>query len=306
MPYPSTLTSFSNPVPSDRLNSPSHSSVETAQNTGLTELQTYIGVITGVNASAVGTLLYDIKAPGSDGGGHVQTANRGGTGQTTYAQGDILIAANSSTLSRLVVGSDGQILKANSSVATGINWVDDSTPKVANSASVITIVAAGQTSVINVTLPGSTLGTSNAVQAQVFISNWRPVQGGSVIAAAQYGGQNVASVVLCPVATLMASITGVFSHTVIADAATNAQRHFLKANMSVSSVGGSSDNTQFDGRILLIPSSMMTVVKAQGTGTSSINSTADQTYGMTIQGFAGGDGSPVRIVVGGYTIGKLT
>ena len=306
MPYPSTISSFSNPVPSDRLNSPSHSSVETAQNTGLTELQTYIGVITGVNASAAGTLLYDIKAPGSNGGGHVQVATTGGTGQTTYAQGDILIAANSSTLSKLAVGSDGQILKANSSVATGINWVEDSTPKVANSASVITIVAAGQTSVINVTLPGSTLGTSNTVRSEAFISDWRPVQGGSVIAVAQYGGQNVASVVLCPVATLMASIAGVFSHTMIANEATNAQRHFFRADMAVASVGGSVDNTQFDGRILAVPSSMMTIVKAQGTGTSSINSTANQTYGMTIQGFAGGDGSAVRIVVGGYTIEKLT
>lgn len=118
MAYPSTLTSFTNPLPTDRLNGPSHSSIETAQNTGLTEIQTFVGTL----ASTAGTIIYDVRSPSSDGGGHVQTAIKGGTGQTTFSKGDILVASNSSALSRLAVASDGAVLKTNSSTATGVEW----------------------------------------------------------------------------------------------------------------------------------------------------------------------------------------
>lgn len=122
MPWPSTLTSFTDPNPSNRLNNPSHSSIETAQNTGLEELQAFIGVNTGATASAVGTLLYDVKAPGSNGGGHIQTANKGGTGQTAYTKGDLLVASSSSVLARLAVGSNGNVLKVNSGTTAGLAW----------------------------------------------------------------------------------------------------------------------------------------------------------------------------------------
>jgi len=119
MSYPSTISSFTNPNPTDRLNNPSHSSIESAQNAGLTELQTFIGT---TNSSMLGTLIYDIRSPQSDGGGHVQSANKGGTGQTTYSKGDILIASSSSVLTKLAIGLDTQVLTANSAMATGIYW----------------------------------------------------------------------------------------------------------------------------------------------------------------------------------------
>ncbi len=122
MAWPSVLTTFTDPLASDKLNSPSHSSIETAQNTSLEELQTFIGVNTGATASAIGTLLYDIKAPNSNGGGHVQTANKGGTGQTAYAKGDLLVASSSSVLSKLSVGSTGQVPIADSNASAGIRW----------------------------------------------------------------------------------------------------------------------------------------------------------------------------------------
>lgn len=118
MAWPSVLTSFTNPQPTDRLNNPSHSSVEGAQNTALTELQTFVGT----QSSAVGTLYYDIRSPNSTGGGHVQAANVGGTGQTSYSKGDLLIAQSSSVLSKLSVGTNGNILIADSTQATGVRW----------------------------------------------------------------------------------------------------------------------------------------------------------------------------------------
>lgn len=118
MPYPSTVGSFTNPQASNKLNSPSHSSIETAQNTALTEIQTFVGT----EASTVGTLFYDIRSTNSNGGGHIQTANKGGTGQTAYTKGDLLVATSSSVLAKLGVGSNSQYLMADSNSQAGMQW----------------------------------------------------------------------------------------------------------------------------------------------------------------------------------------
>jgi hypothetical protein len=48
--------------------------------------------------------------------------SNGGTGISSTAKGDILAATGSSTLARLPVGSDGQILSASSGASTGLAW----------------------------------------------------------------------------------------------------------------------------------------------------------------------------------------
>ena len=116
--FPSILSVISDPAATNKLNSPSHSSIETAQNDAVEKLETFIGT----QASAVGTLMYDIRATASDGGGHVQAANKGGTGQTTYAKGDVLIAQSSSVLTKLAIGTNNQVLTADSDQATGVKW----------------------------------------------------------------------------------------------------------------------------------------------------------------------------------------
>lgn len=119
MPYPSTVTTFTNPTPNDKLNSPSHSSIETAQNTGLSEIQTFVGTL----SSAVGTLVYDIRSANSNGGGHVQTAVKGGTGQTSYTKGDLLVGQNTSTLTKFAVGATtGHVLKVDPTTPVGVTW----------------------------------------------------------------------------------------------------------------------------------------------------------------------------------------
>ena len=118
MPYPSTVTSFTNPLPTDKLNSPSHSSIETAQNTGLMEIQTFVGTL----SSAVGTLVYDVRGANSNGGGHVQTANKGGTGQTSFTKGDLLVATSSSVLAKLAIGAANKALVVDATAAAGMSW----------------------------------------------------------------------------------------------------------------------------------------------------------------------------------------
>ena len=46
----------------------------------------------------------------------------GGTGITTYVKGDLIAGSGTNTLAKLTVGTNGYVLKANSSTATGLQW----------------------------------------------------------------------------------------------------------------------------------------------------------------------------------------
>jgi hypothetical protein len=121
MPFPSTLSSFNRPNPTDRLNNPSHSALHNTVSSALGQVEAVIGVDGA--SSVVGTMMYDLRSPASNGGGHVQTANKGGTGQTTYNKGDILVAQSSSVLTKLSISSvEGYALVTDSSQATGVKW----------------------------------------------------------------------------------------------------------------------------------------------------------------------------------------
>lgn len=123
--FPSILNTFNRPTPSDRLDSPSHSALHNTVSSALGQVEAFIGVEGA--SSTIGTLIYDVRSPGSNGGGHVQTANKGGTGQTSYNKGDVLVAQSSSVLTKILVGSDGFVLTADSSQATGIKWASGAT-----------------------------------------------------------------------------------------------------------------------------------------------------------------------------------
>lgn len=124
--YPSIITSFTYPTPTDKLNSPSHSALHNTTSSALGQVQAVIGLST---SSAVGTLFYDVRSPDSNGGGHVQSANKGGTGQTSFTKGDIFVATSSSVIAKLSVGADGQGVIANSSTASGLQYQGVATAK---------------------------------------------------------------------------------------------------------------------------------------------------------------------------------
>lgn len=127
MAYPSTVSNLPDPQASDRLNNPSHSTLHRSENAEIEAIQTFVGTIP---ASAVGTLIYDIRSPDSNGGGHIQSANKGGTGQTSYNKGDLLVGQSNSVLAKLAVGGDGQVLIANSGAANGVSWGSGAIPTV--------------------------------------------------------------------------------------------------------------------------------------------------------------------------------
>ncbi len=319
MSYPSVVTTFTDPVPTEKLNSPSHSSIETAQNEGLEEVQTFVGT----ESSAVGTLMYDIRATASGGGGHVQSANKGGTGQTVYTAtgGDLLLSTSSSVIAKkapagganyllmsdssvagearwssiLTLGSDDQILTRAEATVDGVKWADSpavSSNKivVSGASSVVVASTVGQFSIFSATIPGSTLGTDNAVRAKVFVGNLsQGTAAGSVLLKAQYAGNDIGSTTLY--GTVANSTMGTIEYTLIANAANDAQRTNIYTELDVpkNNISDPSVRAGF---------------YTHTTATSSVLSDSDQTFGMTINYSHSQSGD--ALIHTGYTVEQIT
>lgn len=178
MAFPSTLSSFPRPTATDRLNSPSHSGLHNTVSSALGQVEAVIGV-DGAN-SVLGTIIGDLRSPGSSGGGHVQSANKGGTGQITYAKGDILVAQSTSVLSKLTVApTDGLALITDSTQSVGVRWgVPGSKPtlRVYSTPSTLTWVKPSNLSYIQVVVQGAgAAGGGTDASA----SGWAPGGGSS-------------------------------------------------------------------------------------------------------------------------------
>lgn len=197
MPYPSTLTSFTDPNPSQKLNSPSQSSIVSNLNTAVEEVQNFIGL--DGSSSTAGTLIYNIRSSDSDGGGHVQSANKGGTGQTAYTKGDILVAQSASVLSKLAIGDNGFVLTADSTATTGIKWASVLGSRVNIKTSSVAAAFTGSsitTTLFTSSIIGSTIGESNAIRFSGNLQNFGLRAGGTFTVNVNYGANTVASLVL--------------------------------------------------------------------------------------------------------------
>lgn len=263
--YPSTFSAFNRPNPSDKLNSPSHSDLHNTVSSAVGQLETVVGLTT---SSSLGSLMYDVRSPDSDGGGHIQTAVKGGTGQTTYMKGDILVAQNPSVLTKLAVGTNGQRLVADSGTSIGVRWGTGGGTRVSNSASVITIASiTSETSFLSATVAGSTLGTNGAVRATLYVSGLQtrgdPAQTFTV--RAHYGNASIATLTLGSiVAAGNPSMVGKIEYNLIGNQNVNAQRGILLANLGTRAPIGST-----------------LALMSFGAGTQ--DSGANQTFGITIQ-----------------------
>ena len=110
-------------------------------------------------------------------------------------------------------------------------------------------------------IPASTLGTNNAIRANILFTG--NILNGSIMAFAQYGGGTVASVQFARGANLNGSVSGTIECVVMANQSGTLQRVVLKcsgATVHSSSVFG------------------QTNIAA---GTSSVESGAAQTFGIT-------------------------
>lgn len=276
MAFPSTFSSFNRPSPSDRLNNPSHSALHNTVSSAVGQIEAVIGL----DSSVLGTIIGDLRNPASGGGGHVQTAVLGGTGQTTFSKGTTLVASGPSTLSKLAVGLDGQTYVADSSVATGIKWGSPSASKISAIASVVTFRwnnGFSNASLISVTVPGSTLGTSNAIRLTSYARYIAAGGGtGSILIRTTFGGGIVNSVMLrsngnSPTSSFMGKI----EYLLVANNNVSAQRAILNVSLDAPKDNWATTSASVIGFSLY------------DTNTSSVLSSANQVIGISAMGGSG-------------------
>lgn len=285
--YPSTISSFTDPQPTDRLNSPAHSAIHSSVNAAVEQIERFVGT----TSSAIGTLMYDIRAAASNGGGHVQTAAKGGTGQTTFTKGDLLVATGPSVLTKLAVGTDGQILSASSVAAAGVAWVNSQSSKVFASvvSSMIGSNTVAEASIFSATIPGSTLGIDNAIRATVNIRDFAFAGAtSSVLLQGVYGGARVASVLLSAQdLTPGTGLKGTVQFDLFANGNAAAQSGDLKVSLAKNLANLSSVIGNFN----------------METGIASVNSSASKTLGVTMR-YSTADGNN-QLRVGGVVVERI-
>lgn len=269
MPFPSVLSSFNRPQPTDRLNSPSHSALHNTVSSAVGQLEAVVGLAD--SNSVLGTIIGDLRSPASSGGGHIQTANVGGTGQTTFSKGDVLIASNASVLSKLSVGLDGSFFQADSASPTGIKWSSTNASNKIQTSVISCVMGANaaETSVFSVVIPAGSLGTTNAIRATLNINDISFLNSASsMLLKAQYGINQVASIMITGNDGLNnGGLSGKIEYELFANGSANIQR----ANISL-----------FVQRTTAPVSSVFSIYKFS-TGNGSVASGVNATMGATIQ-----------------------
>lgn len=91
--------------------------------------------------------------------------DRGGTGTGSYVKGDLLAASGTTALTKLTVGTNGQVLRANSATATGLEWGTDyvgTVTTVSSSTGALTVATATTTPAL--TIRSATTSVDGIVQ----------------------------------------------------------------------------------------------------------------------------------------------
>lgn len=237
-----------------RLSSPNHVTHHQTEDDTIEALQAKVGVD---NSAVTSSLDYIVKNASSDGGGHVQTAAKGGTGQTSYTKGDILVAQSATTLTKLTVGSNNQVLTADSTQTTGVKWGDSG-----NNASFVfgETIAAGEAVVIasggdgsdslisQTTSDGSSNGRAGSDwTGQTFTTGANTYFVDNVVVRLRYGGAPLSGTISVSIRATSGGLpTGADLETA--------------ATLDASTITGSYANYTFAVNVSVIPSTMYAIV----------------------------------------------
>lgn len=193
------------------------------------------------DASGEVTLLGQLIDLASEVTGTLPVGN-GGTGQSTYTKGDILVATDATTLVKLAVGVNGDILTVDSVQSEGVKY-DSITDIVGNtgvirttSADVTVVNTTTETTIFTFTIPANTLGTDNSTRLFIQGRVTDNTGGGAQLLTVRlkYGATTVAT-------RIIESVTGItdqgypFMFALMADGATNAQEAMMKLQRDLAS-----------------------------------------------------------------------
>jgi hypothetical protein len=132
---------------------------------------TAIGVIAATNVqTAIEEVSTECRNATNITSGTLAVA-RGGTGLVSYAKGNILAASAATTLNALTVGTNAQVLRANSATATGLEWGNDfvgTVTDVTSSTGALTIATSTTTPAL--TIRAATTSVDGIVQLSDSIS----------------------------------------------------------------------------------------------------------------------------------------
>lgn len=214
--------------------------------------------------------------------------SRGGTGAATATtgfnalspsttKGDIIVHNGTDDV-RLAVGSNNQVLVADSTTATGTKWALPSSlglTKVATSLSNSSVVS-GTGTLYTVAIPANTLSTSNSVRVTLFNPVTVSLSGGTTnTVSATYGGQTIFSNVVHDTNT-SGTYDFICSFIINANASTSAQKTSLS----------SSKFTQFSGNGSLTIESSITSTTTDSTTSQNLIISASVTNGsITCDGY---------------------
>lgn len=185
--FPTGLDALTNPTSGNTLASPDHAGQHADANDAIEALEAKVGV----NGSAVTTSL-DYKI-----------TNNVVLKSTFTTKGDILATSGASTPTRLAVGSNNQVLTADSSTATGIKWatpsggslmyLGTSTYTASTTITPTSVYATAKMAVITVVGGGGgSGGVATTTAAQVAISESGGMGGGTtaMVYASTYSATN--------------------------------------------------------------------------------------------------------------------
>lgn len=220
----------------------------------------------------MGSLFYDIRSPDSNGGGHVQTANKGGTGQTTYTKGDLLVATSSSVIAKLAVSSvSGDVLVADVNQTAGMKWAPVVANKVVTNPTSV-VLAGGAASVATVmfsaSILGSTLGTNNGVKFTGVLNKFSSSQNFDLIV--NYGNNVVSSVTIVANVGSILLGAGTIEGMIIGRGAVDSQLGYVKFHVTNPRSG-----------VAATLGANIAVAFGAGNGTASVESSANQNLVIT-------------------------
>ena len=133
---------------------------QTASNVGFTPA----GTIGATNAQAAIEEVATEAANATNLTSGTVAVARGGTNVSSYTKGDLLAASASTTLTKLAVGTNGQILKANSATATGLEWGADAAGTVTSVTGTAPISVATGTTTPAISVSSASTSAAGVVQ----------------------------------------------------------------------------------------------------------------------------------------------